>query len=92
MNQDVRGKGYHIADIPRGTFGEFSKIEEELAEVKDAIDQNNKIMALVELSDMLGAVEGYLNNHFPDFSIDDLITMSRTTQRAFVNGQRVPRD
>ena len=43
---------YHIAKIPRGEFGEISKIEEELCELVDSIDQGNKIMALCELADL----------------------------------------
>jgi len=52
-------KGYHIAEIPKGTLGEISKIEEELAELKDAETQGIKIMVMVELSDVYGALEFY---------------------------------
>jgi hypothetical protein len=80
--------GYHLKSIPKGVFGEASKIEEEFRELEDALVQNNKIMALVELSDMLGAIRGFLSVHFPGFSIDDLITMSEATERAFKDGTR----
>lgn len=29
---------YHLTEIPRGVFGEFSKIEEEFLETKDALE------------------------------------------------------
>lgn len=82
------GKGYHITPIERGEYGEFSKIEEELAEAKDAREQGCKIMELVELSDLIGAIDGYLTKHHPTTTIDDLITMSAVTGRVFEQGGR----
>lgn len=80
--------GYHINDITKGEVGESSKILEEVYEVQDAEQQECKIMVLVELSDLIGAVSLYLEKHHPDTTIDDLITMSRITRRAFANGHR----
>lgn len=51
--------GYHLGIIDKGTYGEFSKVAEEFQEVQDAFAQGCKIMALVELSDMLGAMEAF---------------------------------
>lgn len=51
--------GYHINEISRGVYGEFSKIEEEFMEVQDAWEQRCAIMSLVELSDLVGAMEAY---------------------------------
>jgi len=51
--------GYHLREIKKGELGQFSKIEEEFEEFLDAIEQKNPIMALVELSDMMGAIEHY---------------------------------
>ena len=51
---------YHLNEIPRGVFGEISKIDEELCELVDAVQQGNKIMTLCELSDIVGAIEGFL--------------------------------
>ena len=45
-------------------------------------------MQLIELSDIVGAVEGVLEQHFPDMTLQDLITMSNITKRAFRNGGR----
>lgn len=80
--------GYHISKIEKGTFGEVSKIKKEVAELEDAISQGAKVMALVELSDLIGAIQGFLSNYFPDMSLDDLIIMSKITKRAFENGER----
>lgn len=84
--------GYHIKDIPRGKFGEISKIEEELAELKDAEEQGVKVMVLCELSDMLGAMREYLNKNFPGITLKDLEDMADVTRRAFLSGARAPRD
>lgn len=78
--------GYHVADITKGVLGEPSKIEEEFLEFKDAVDQDNPVMAIHELSDLIGAMEAYAKNY--NITLDDLITMTRTTQRAFKSGDR----
>jgi hypothetical protein len=86
--QTPAGPGYHLADIPRGEVGESSKLLEEVLELQDAEAQECKVMALVELSDLIGAIALYLEKHHPDTSIEDLITMSQITRRAFENGRR----
>ena len=80
-------RGYHLKEIPKGVVGDFSKIKEELFEAEDAIEQGCKIMELVELSDLLGALELYVGNKF-NMTLDDLKSMSAITQRAFKNGAR----
>lgn len=80
--------GYHLVDIPKGVLGESSKIAEELAELQDAEGQGDRIMALVELADLYGAVELYLAKQYPGMSMDDLKKFSATTRRAFQNGRR----
>lgn len=82
------GPGYHLKHIEKGVLGEPSKIVEELNEFIDAVDQNVSIMALVELADMIGAVEAYLAKHHPSMTLDDLRAMSAVTTRAFKNGRR----
>jgi len=84
--------GYHLAEIPHGKFGEISKIEEELNELKDAESQGNRIMELVELSDLMGAIRGYLYNYHPNFTLTDLIVMADATERAFKDGARKARN
>lgn len=83
--------GYHLAKIPSGTFGEASKITEEAAEFADAIAQGSKVMALVELSDLMGATQAYLDRHHSGTTIDDLCMMAAITNRAFNNGHRASR-
>jgi hypothetical protein len=80
--------GYHITDIKKGELGELSKIREELEEAIDAELQDCRIMLLIELSDMLGAIDAYLKKHIPGITLDDLRSMSNITCRAFRTGNR----
>lgn len=66
--------GYHIREIENGVFGQFSKIKEEFEEFLDAQDQSCTLMALLELSDLLGAVEGYCEKK--NISFTSLISSS----------------
>lgn len=79
--------GYHSTIIPKNNIGTFLKILEEYEEVKDALLNNNKIMELVELSDLIGAIELYISTNY-NLSLNDLDIMNKTTQRAFKNGRR----
>lgn len=79
--------GYHSKDIDKGVLGEFSKIKEEFLEAEDAFSQDNKVMVLLELSDLIGAIELYcFKNH--SITIDDLIKMKNATKSAFEDGTR----
>ncbi len=64
--------GYHLTAFPKGEFGELSKIEEEIREYQDALGQGVAIMALVELSDLYGAIQGYLAKHHPTLTVETL--------------------
>lgn len=79
--------GYHIAEIPRGYYGYFSKITEEYLEAKDAYDQDNSIMLLQELSDLCGAIEAFSLQKY-NISLDQLLKMKDATKRAFEAGER----
>jgi len=79
--------GYHKKHIEKGVIGEFSKVLEEIEEIKDAVDQGCKIMELVELSDLYGAIELYVENKH-QISMNDLKVMSDITKRAFNSGAR----
>jgi hypothetical protein len=81
--------GYHKAEITKGKFGELSKIQEELDELKDAMDQDVKFMARIEIADLYGAIEGFLNKYFPGDDMLDVIKMSNLTKKAFQDGSRV---
>lgn len=80
--------GYHRTEIKKGVLGEFSKITEEYLELQDAHDQGAKVMLLCELSDLVGAIDWYLKNHYPNVTIDDIIKFSKMTQNAFERGDR----
>jgi hypothetical protein len=84
--------GYHVTEIPRGTFGEASKIEEELAEFKDALAQKCSVMAILELADLIGAIEGWLDRYHPSIELGDLLAMTAITKRAFKSGHRQPKE
>jgi len=81
--------GYHLRQIARGVLGEPSKIREELEEFEDALAQNNRIMAAVELSDLLGATKAAAEKL--GFTLQDLITMHEANERAFKDGTRKSR-
>lgn len=79
---------YHIDIIPRGVYGEVSKIVEETLELQDAANQNAELMVLNELSDIIGAIEGYLQRYHPSITMTDLVKMKDLTARAFASGHR----
>lgn len=80
--------GYHLATIKRGVFGEDSKIFEEVDEFADALDQDVALMALIELSDLIGAIKGWLAKHHPSITLADLDKMAEVTKRVFETGHR----
>ena len=80
--------GYHLREIVPGALGELSKIQEELDELSDAEAQGSKVMMLVELADLYGALQLYLERHFSDVTMNDLAAFSAITRRAFENGRR----
>lgn len=79
--------GYHKRDIKRGTYGDFSKIQEEWEELADAREQGAKLLELCELSDLYGAIAGYVEKHF-GLTIEDIKQMSELTSSAFRDGER----
>lgn len=79
--------GYHRKKIEKGVLGTPSKIREEFEEFEDALSQDNKLMALLELSDLLGAINAYAGQY--NMTIDHLWSMTRATQSAFKDGERV---
>ncbi len=83
----VKATGYHTRHIDKGRVGEISKITEEYQELMDANSQDNPVMELVELTDLLGAIEAYSLEKYK-ISMNQLLTMTRATQRAFQYGHR----
>ena len=78
--------GYHKKQIPKGELGKFSKIREEFLELEDAFVQGDVILELCELSDLIGAIESYLEPR--KISIEDLKKFSDKTKDAFREGRR----
>lgn len=78
--------GYHKKQIDKGEIGEFSKIREEYEELKDAVEQDDSILSLCELSDLIGAIECYIEKW--NMSIEDLKKFSDKTKQAFKEGKR----
>jgi len=72
---------HHVKAIPKGQLGEETKILEEMEEFKDALQQGSTILALTELSDLLGAIEHYLKRY--NMTLADLYKLNEITQRAF---------
>ena len=83
--------GYHKRIIPRGEYGKFSKIVEEFEELLDSHEQNVKIMELTELSDLYGAIKGYLAQKY-QMTMEDLRIMNDVTAEAFQDGTRIARE
>lgn len=80
--------GYHKRKIEKREFGTAGKIMEEVEEFLDAKEQGIRLMELQELSDILGAVEGYLEKNHEGYTLDDLLKMAKVTRRAFESGRR----
>lgn len=78
--------GYHSIEIPKGVYGETSKIREELSELLDAESQGDRIMMLCELSDIIGACGGVAAKM--GFTLDELVAFSNKTSAAFRDGTR----
>jgi phosphoribosyl-ATP pyrophosphohydrolase len=78
--------GYHLKEIKKGEYGEFSKIREEMEELLDAHAQNNRILEIVEITDLLGAIEAYLKKN--NLTLKDAIDMMELTKKAFQEGDR----
>lgn len=79
--------GYHKKQIRKGIVGQSSKIMEEYEEWLDAREQMNPVMELVELSDLLGAIDLYTLKMY-NVSLNELLKMTRATQEAFTEGER----
>ena len=87
MSKESEIYGYHLNKIDKGEIGKVSKITEEYQEFIDANMQKNKVMELVELSDLLGAIDKYTRIEY-NLSVEDLLVMTAATKRAFESGFR----
>lgn len=82
----IYNMGYHKNNIPKGVLGEVSKIQEEIFEFIDAKEQGIKIMEMLELSDIYGALEALAETY--GLTMDDLKKMSERTKDSFKTGER----
>lgn len=74
---------WHVRDIKKGTYGDLSKIQEELDEAVDAEEQGQKLMLFFELSDIIGAVGGVANKH--GITLDDLVKFSKLRTEVLIS-------
>lgn len=87
VDATVNIKGYHLNEIPKGELGKASKIREEFLEFEDALEQKCPPMAILELADLIGAIEAYAEQQH-NITLEDLLQMSYITKRAFASGDR----
>jgi hypothetical protein len=78
--------GYHRRKIHKGNLGEFSKVREEYEELLDGAEQGNVVLQMVEMADLLGAIELYAAQW--NVTLADLIRMKDATRSAFEDGTR----
>lgn len=79
--------GYHLRKIRfYGEYGSQEKLLEELDEFLEACEQDNRILSLVELSDIFGALKKFAENQ--GTTLEELEKMSEATERGFKSGSR----
>lgn len=78
---------YHQRVIRKGVFGEISKIQEELDELKDAEESGTKILAHCELADLYGAIRECALRKY-GLTMEDLRKMADLTESSFRDGTR----
>jgi hypothetical protein len=79
--------GYHKKKIAKGELGYITKVQEEVDEYMDAAEQDIKIMEMLELADIYGALEEVAKKQY-NLTMDDLKKMSDVTKKAFQSGER----
>lgn len=57
----------HLIEIKRGCYGEWSKVQEEWEELCDAWTQDLGPLIMMELCDLVGALEGLLLTKIPEY-------------------------
>jgi len=73
---------FHKAIIQKGIYGQLSKIKEELDEAYDAESQNQDLMLLIELSDIIGAVEGVSKKY--GFTLEQLMKFAKLRSKVAI--------
>lgn len=80
--------GYHARDVKKGEYGKFSKVIEEFEELLDAHDQEDPVLELCEMSDLIGAMDGYAVSNY-GIGIDKLVSFMCKTKQSFKEGKRI---
>jgi phosphoribosyl-ATP pyrophosphohydrolase len=80
MSKPTWAGPFHKTAIPRGVFGEMSKVYEEACEAVDADKQGQQLMLLVECADILGALAGVITNS--NVRLEDLAYQKLNVQPA----------
>lgn len=78
---------WHVKSITKGTYGELSKIREELEEAYDAKEQDQPLMLLFELADIIGATGGVAAKY--GLSLDDLVKFAKLRSKVLIEEQSV---
>jgi NTP pyrophosphatase (non-canonical NTP hydrolase) len=78
--------GYHVTAIKKSGVLSPYKLVEESIEFVDALASGNRIMAMVELSDLYGMVKQMANRL--NVTIEDIDAMSKATTDAFTSKSR----
>jgi hypothetical protein len=78
--------GYHVTAIKKSGVLSPYKLVEESIEFVDALASGNRIMAMVELSDLYGMVKQMANRL--NVTIEDIDAMSKATTDAFASKSR----
>lgn len=78
---------YHTYEIPKGVYGELSKVKEEILEFIDGEKQDNQILIRCELSDIYGAYEEYLKRSMWGRTIDEMILKIEPFEIDELNGE-----
>lgn len=78
--------GYHVTAIKKSGILSPYKLVEESIEFVDALASGNRIMAMVELSDLYGMVK-QMGNRL-NVTIEDIDAMSKATTDAFASKSR----
>jgi len=73
---------FHTKEIQKGIYGELSKIKEELDEAYDAEEQGQDLMLLIELSDIIGAVEGVSKKY--GFTLEQLMKFAKLRSKVAI--------
>jgi len=65
---------FHVHPVREGTYGELSKIQEELDEALDAETRGQELLLMIELADIIGAVAGVAERY--GYTLESLIQFS----------------